>query len=191
MEVENEENAATSANSATPATPATPASTEGGALGENGDGNEVGAVDLQAELAAFEDRYLRLAAEFENYRKRTRDELMQSRARAQAAFLGTLLDVFDDMSRVHAVDPAQATLNVVLEGMALVERKLNHVLEEAGVTWVDPMGAAFDPSSMDAVFRAPTDDAALDDTVAQVFQRGVQLGEILVRPARVSVFKAD
>jgi molecular chaperone GrpE len=185
MEVENEENAATSATSATSV------SNDGDGLGKSGAGNEAGAVDLQAELAAFEDRYLRLAAEFENYRKRTRDELMQSRARAQAAFLGSLLDVFDDMARVHAVDPAQATLDSVLEGMALVERKLNHVLEEAGVTWVDPMGAAFDPSSMDAVFRAPTDDAALDDTVAQVFQRGVQLGELLVRPARVSVFKAD
>jgi molecular chaperone GrpE len=146
---------------------------------------------LQREFAALEDRYLRLAAEFENFRKRTRDELAQSRTRAQAAFLGTLLDVFDDLNRVHTVNQETATVGSVLEGIALLERKLYHALEEAGVTWVEPTGAPFDPASMDAVFRAPTEDAAHDDTVAQVFQRGVLLKEILVRPAKVSVFKAD
>jgi len=144
-----------------------------------------------AALAELEDRHLRLAAEFENYRKRTRDELAQSRVRAQAALLGALLDIFDDFARIQELDPDHATAASILEGMGLVEKKLNHALQEAGVTWIDPTGAPFNPSEMDAVLRTPTDDAAADDTVAQVFQRGVQLRDILVRPARVSVFKAD
>jgi molecular chaperone GrpE len=146
---------------------------------------------LARELAELQDRHLRLAAEFENYRKRTREDMYSAGVRGQAALVGSLLDALDDFERVHGVDPEHATIASIIEGMQLVERKLNRVLAEAGLEVLDPEGAVFDPETMEAVLRVPVEDPGLDDTVEQVFQRGVVFKGHLVRPARVSVRKAD
>jgi molecular chaperone GrpE len=145
----------------------------------------------RAELDELKDRHLRLAAEFENFRKRTRDELTGVSERAKAAFIGSLLDVLDDFQRVHEVDTQTATAASVLEGVAMVQRKLDRVLAEAGLETLDPTGQAFNPETMEAVLRVPTEDEELDDQVAQVFQPGARFRGHLVRPARVSVHKAD
>ena len=86
----------------------------------------------QAELEELRDRHLRLAAEFENFRKRTREELMGAGERAQATLVGSLLDVLDDFHRMHEVEVEHATAGSVLEGVSLVQRKLDRVLAEAG-----------------------------------------------------------
>lgn len=142
-------------------------------------------------LAELQDRYLRLAAEFENYRKRTRDELAQSATRAQGRLVASLLDAVDDFQRIHALDADAVSATSVLEGVALVERKLMHALEEAGLAMLNPAGAPFDPNTMEALLRVPTDDPALDDMVDQVLQPGAHFHDLLLRPARVSVRKLD
>ncbi len=147
--------------------------------------------DLSAELEELRDRHLRLAAEFENFRKRSRDEFSNASARAKASLIGTLLDVLDDFHRMHEVDTRTATVQSVLEGVAMVQRKLDKVLEDAGLELVDPVDEPFDPETMEAVLRVPADDPALDDHVAQVFQVGARFRGHLVRPARVSVLKFD
>ncbi len=154
-------------------------------------GEDEGLTVLERELEELSDRHLRLAAEFENYRKRTREELLSSGARAQASLVATLLDAFDDFHRVTELDEAGATLETVLEGVRMVERKLERALADAGVEWLDPAGEAFDPERMEAVMRVPAADEDEDDTVEQVFQRGVLLKGHLVRPARVTVRKLD
>ena len=146
---------------------------------------------LQEELQTLNDRHLRLAAEFQNYRRRAESEMAGARDRAQAELMRRFLDVLDDLQRVSGLDPADEAVSVesIVEGVDLVERKFLRTLEDAGVEVIDPTGEAFDPESMEAVMRVPADDPGDDDRVQQVFQKGYRLSGQLVRPARVSVLK--
>jgi molecular chaperone GrpE len=149
---------------------------------------------LQSEFDTLNDRHLRLAAEFNNYRRRADGERTETWARAQADLLRRFLDVLDDLQRVSGLDPADAAVSVesIVEGVDLVERKFNNALRDAGADVIDPaQGDVFDPEHMEAMMRVPTDDEEQDDQVDQVLQKGYLLGGHLVRPARVSVFKAD
>lgn len=146
---------------------------------------------LQEELQTLNDRHLRLAAEFQNYRRRAENEMAGARDRAQAELLRRFLDVLDDLQRVSGLDPADEAVSVesIVEGVDLVERKFLRTLEDTGVEVIDPAGEVFDPESMEAVMRVPADDPGDDDRVQQVFQKGYRLSGHLVRPARVSVLK--
>ncbi len=147
---------------------------------------------LEEERDHLKDQHLRLAADFGNYRRRTEDRLRQRWNRAQADLVGRLLDPLDDLRRVTALEPeSTASVDAIVEGVDLVERKFFRALEEAGVEVVDPEGERFDPNTMEAMMRMATDKEADDDTVAQVFQRGYTMKGMLIRPARVSVFKAE
>jgi len=146
---------------------------------------------LVKELESLKDRHLRLAAEFDNYRKRSQHQLGESSARAQAYLAAEIIDVLDDFDRITAIDPETATLGSVIEGVDLVKRKMRQVLDGAGLEEIDPAGERFDPNTMEAVLRIPTSSAEEDDTVAQVFQRGYRFRGQLLRPARVSVRKSE
>ena len=150
--------------------------------------------ELRAEFDELNDRHLRLAAEFTNFRRRAEQEQLGAWARAQADLVKKFLDVLDDLTRVAALDPADeaTTVEQVVDGIDLVERKFIRCLEDAGVGVIAPeSGATFDPERMEAMMRVPAADPAQDDTVAQTFQKGYDLDGNLIRPARVSVFKAD
>lgn len=146
--------------------------------------------ELRAERDQARDRHLRLAADFDNYRKRTEDRLRQRWDRAQADLLSRMLEPLDDLLRVTALEPDSASVEAIVEGVDLVERKFFRVLEEAGVEVVDPEGEAFDPNIMEAMMRVPAGSEEDDDRVERVFQRGYTFKGLLVRPARVSVYKA-
>jgi molecular chaperone GrpE len=143
---------------------------------------------LQRDLAVASDRYLRLAAEFDNYRKRVDRERVDSRVRAQSELAGRLLDTLDDLERVVQYADA-STADALLQGVQLVERKLRQTLESAGLETIDADGAPFDPNSMEAVAMVATDSIEEDDTVSDVFQRGYSFQGTLLRPARVRVKK--
>lgn len=146
---------------------------------------------LQAEFESLNDRHLRLAAEFENYRKRARGEMSESWVRAQADLVRRLLDSLDDLERVGHQDPEQATKESLVEGVDLVYRKLLRALEDAGLELLDPAGERFDPAVMEAMMRVPTEEEEEDDTVSQVLQKGYAFQGHLVRPARVAVRKVE
>jgi molecular chaperone GrpE len=148
---------------------------------------------LQAEFDTLNDRHLRLAAEFSNYRRRQETEMTEAWGRAQADLVRRLLDVLDDLQRVSALDPADesVTVNTIVEGVDLVERKFLRALEDAGVEVIAPEGEAFDPETMEAMMRVETESEDDDDRVAGVLQKGYRLKGHLVRPARVSVFKVE
>lgn len=146
---------------------------------------------LRSELSELNDRHLRLAAEFDNFRRRSQSQMGQSGVRAQASLVEKLLDVLDDFDRISGLDREKASVESVLEGMELVERKLHRVLIDAGLEPLDPEGEPFDPNSMEAMLKEPTDQPEEDDTVGQVLQRGFRFRGQLVRPARVSVRKHD
>ncbi len=149
------------------------------------DGEAEGA--LGRELEELNDRHLRLAAEFDNFRRRSHAEMGQAGTRAQASLVGSILDVLDDFERVATLDPEQATVQSVLEGVRLMEQKLRRALMGAGLEEVDPHGETFDPNAMEAMMRVPADSPDEDGEVAQVFQKGFVFKGHLLRPARVSV----
>src|SRR5690606_37265278 len=149
------------------------------------------AEELRRELDEVNDRFLRLAAEFNNYRRRQEQERLDTWSRAQGELLSRLLDVFDDIDRVAALDLSNATVEAIMEGVDLVARKIGHALKESDVEVIDPEGEAFDPTRMEAMMRVPAPSPDADDRIAQVLQKGYEIKGMLVRPARVAVYKAD
>ncbi|MDH5589625.1 MAG: nucleotide exchange factor GrpE [Gemmatimonadota bacterium] len=152
---------------------------------------EMELADLHAEFESLNDRHLRLAAEFNNFRRRVEAERVDAWGRAQADLLARFLDVLDDLQRVAQLDLSNATVEAIMEGVDLVERKFVRALEDAGVEMIDPGGEVFDPEIMEAMMRLTAEVPEDDERVAQVFQKGYTIKGQLVRPARVSVFKAD
>lgn len=155
--------------------------------------SDEGAIDspLAAELDELKDRHVRLVAEFDNFRKRSYNELSEAGVRGQATLVGRLLDVLDDMSRVTGLDPEDASAEAILEGVAMVEKKLHRTLEDAGLERIAPEGDPFDPNSMEALIRMPASSPEEDDTVGQLLQTGFRFKGHLVRPARVGVLKFE
>jgi len=158
---------------------------EEGAAGDSGASVEVD--ELRQELESLNDRHLRLAAEFDNYRKRNQREREALAGRLQADLVTALLDVLDDLQRVEE-GGEEVDAEAVREGVRLVEKKLLTVLEGTGLSAVDAEGARFDPELMEALGMVPTDDPEKDGTVADVFQRGYRMRDMLLRPARVRVY---
>ncbi len=146
---------------------------------------------LQNELADLNDRHLRLVAEFTNYRRRAESELSEAWARAQADLLRSFVDGLDDLQRVGAWQAESTTVEALVEGVDLVERKFRQALEAAGVELIDPVGEVFDPNIMEAMVGVPTEDPEDDQKVQEVFQKGYLFKGHLVRPARVIVFKHE
>ncbi len=164
--------------------------------GEGGspDPDEAGMAEevnqLRSELRTLNDQHLRLAAEFDNYRKRNERDRSRLATRLQADLVASLLDVLDDLQRVEE-SGVGTDAESVLEGVRLVEKKFFGVLEAAGLETLDAEGAAFDPEVMEALAAVPTDDPDQDHRVADVFQRGYRFRGVLVRPARVRVWQYD
>jgi molecular chaperone GrpE len=142
---------------------------------------------LEEEVAELKDRHLRLAAEFDNYRKRINRERSELSDRAQASFVAKLLDVLDDMDRLVASDPA-TPLASLRAGLSAVDRKLSKELEDAGVERIDPVGTTFDPSQHEAVSTVPAPDRSKEQQVSATFAPGYRFKGVLVRPARVQVY---
>jgi molecular chaperone GrpE len=142
---------------------------------------------LEDELAALKDRHLRLAADFENFRRRAVRERTEAWERAQGELVLRLADALDDLARFARVDPAQTDAARLHEGVDLVERKLWKELTAAGVSRVDETGVPFDPHVHEAVTTAPAPRPDADQTVGAVLQAGYRIGKVLLRPARVQV----
>ena len=145
-------------------------------------GQEV--VEEQPEEAAPDDSYLRLAADFDNYRKRVAREHAELTARANERLVNELLPVLDDLERAleAATEHEEAKLE---EGVQLVHRSLAALLERHGLTEIDTEGA-FDPHVHEALLAQPAEGAE-EGSVLQVLQKGYRLGDKVLRPARVIV----
>lgn len=145
------------------------------------------AGDLERELTLERDKYLRLAAEFDNFRKRMMKERADAEARGQAELVRLLLDPLDDISRFADLDPTVTDCATVVQGVDMVEKKFEKQLRAAGLEPVNPLDSPFDPNLHEAVATEPAASADLDDTIAQVYQVGYTFRGQLLRPARVVV----
>ena len=145
------------------------------------------ASELERELTLERDKYLRLVAEFDNFRKRMMKERIEAESRGQAELVRHMLDPLDDIARFAHVDPATTESATVVEGVALVEKKLDKSLRAAGLEVINPVGEKFDPAMHEAVAIEATANGDLDGTVAQVYQVGYAFKGQMLRPARVVV----
>ncbi|MBA3345640.1 MAG: nucleotide exchange factor GrpE [Gemmatimonadales bacterium] len=142
---------------------------------------------LESQLDEARERHLRLAAEYDNFRKRNARERSEMADRAQAALVTRLLDVLDDMDRLGA-DGGGASPETFRHAFSLVDKKLHKELETAGLEPIDPVGEVFDPSVHEAVSAVPPPSPEQDHRVSATFQAGYRFKGTLVRPARVQVY---
>ena len=131
-----------------------------------------------------DDRLLRLAADFENYKKRATRERLEYMALANERLVKDLLPILDDLERAleAAAEHEEAKLE---EGVRLVHRSLAHLLEREGLKQIDTEGG-FDPHVHEALLAQPSEEHESGD-VLDVIQKGYRLGDRVIRPARVIV----
>ncbi len=141
---------------------------------------------LQADLAAARDQALRTAAEMQNLRRRTEQEVEKAHKFALERFAGELLPVVDNLERALAAIPADEAAN--REGVELTLKSLLAALEKHGVSLIDPHGEHFNPDHHQAIAMLEAPHAA-PNTVVDVMQKGYSLNGRLLRPAMVAVAK--
>ena len=154
--------------------------------------SQLAAVEAQlgitaAQLAEQKDKLLRLAAEFDNFRKRSARERQEAEARGMSVLVRGILDELDDLGRFAHVDPATTSSLTLQQGVEMIEKKLLKSLAGHGLEIVNPVGQPFDPAAQEAVTTAPAESPEEDHLVAQVFQVGYVFNGQLLRPARVVV----
>jgi molecular chaperone GrpE len=133
------------------------------------------------------DRYLRLAAEYDNYRKRSAKERQDAGSRAQADLVRQMVEALDDVARFAHIDPATTDAVTIVQGVDMVEKKLLKALGNAGLEVINPVGETFDPALHEAVATEPTSAQEDDHVVSRVYQPGYVFKSQLLRPARVVV----
>ena len=166
------------------------ASRDDAADGAGGDANantNTAEAAPDAQLEEQRDRYLRLAAEYDNYRKRSARERQEAGARAQGELVKSLIDSLDDLVRVNAQDPDVVDAKTIHQGVEVASKKLMKALSAAGLELIDPVDQPFDPALHEAVSTEPALSREDDHMVSRVFQQGYKYNGQLLRPARVVV----
>jgi molecular chaperone GrpE len=152
---------------------------------------EAALAAAQAEIAELKDRHLRLAADFENARRRGIKDREEASLFGHQNVVKDLLASVDNLERAidHARQGGEGSQEGLLEGVELVLREIQSVLARHGVVPIEAHGQPFDPALHEAMAQLP-DGSVPANTVVQVFQPGYQLRGRLLRPARVVVSKA-
>ena len=144
--------------------------------------------DVQEELLAAQDKYLRLAAEFENYKRRSQRDLSESIKFANESLLKNLLPVIDNLERAIKCGKDAGMVNAVMEGVELTHKSFLETVEKLGLRQISSAGQPFDPSRHQAVAQVESDthDANM---VVEEYQKGYFLHDRILRPAMVTVAK--
>jgi len=159
---------------------------------EDGTGAETAALNESiaeqlAQLREQNERYLRLAAEYENFRKRAVRDRQEAELRGMGLLIRGIIDALDDIGRFAHVDPAVTDSSTIVQGVDMVERKLLKSLAGHGLEVINPVGQPFDPGKHEAVTATPAESPEEDHVVGKVFQVGYVFNRQLLRPARVAV----
>ena len=138
---------------------------------------------VDEKLAQAEEKYLRLAAEYDNYRKRTAKEKESAWTNAKAQTVAAFLPVYDNLERALK---QQTTDEAYAKGVEMTMKGLQDALSGLGVELIPALGETFDPNRHNAVMHVE-DDAAEENTVVEVFQQGFTCGDKVIRFAMVKV----
>ena len=160
-------------------------------MSDSAHGGDIGAAEpgaleteLESELAELQDRHLRLAAEYDNYRKRTAKEWKEHQARSIAEVLREVLELADNLQR--ALDAPHGDEAGLRRGVDLIAQQLQAKLRRFGVEPMDVRGHEFDPTRHEAVLAVDS-DAVPSQCIVDEVQRGYLLNGEVLRPARVTV----
>lgn len=161
--------------------------------GADGDASANGApadplAEAKAEALRFKDQWMRSAADFDNFRKRSRKELEDTRKAGREELLKDLLPVFDNLERAMTSSERATEVKPVADGLKMVLRQFADTLGRSGITKVNTVGNNFDPSVHEAIQQVETDEHPPGTVVAEV-QPGYLQGDRLVRAAMVVVAK--
>ena len=137
------------------------------------------------EAREWQDRYLRLHAEWDTYRRRMTEQRAEEKIRATEKLMENLLPVLDDFERTvsYATENGEAGL---LDGVKAVQSKLMDALGKGGLVVIDPAGEAYDALEAQAVATVP-DEQSFDETVKDVYQKGYKMGKKVLRAAMVTI----
>lgn len=139
---------------------------------------------LKAKAAETEDKLLRLRADFENFRRRTRQEKEDLGNSVEAEFVKNLLPLIDNFERAMAADTTD--VETFKKGMAMIQKQLMDALKNKGLEPIETKDAKFDPNFHQAVMRVENPDLE-DDTIAMEMQKGYMVKGKVIRPAMVQV----
>ncbi|MDR0680290.1 MAG: nucleotide exchange factor GrpE [Dysgonamonadaceae bacterium] len=153
---------------------------------EDADGNDIAAEE---ELAQLKDSYLRLMAEYDNYRKRTVKEKADLIRNGGEKTLTGLLPVVDDFERALEMLDKATDLKAVREGVNLIFQKFSSFLQQNGVRAIEAVGMEFDPDVCDAVAMVPAEEEEQKGKVIDDVQTGYMLNDKVIRHAKVVVAK--
>lgn len=148
---------------------------------------ELPSRDWEAEIAEWQDKYLRLQAEFDNFRKRTlreKSELIKNAA--ESAFKG-LLPIVDDMERALKASEGVDDAASIREGMELIYKKLKKYMEQNGVKEMDPEDREFDADRHEAISAVPVADESLKGKILDTVEKGYTINDKVLRHAKVVV----
>lgn len=140
---------------------------------------------LEAELADAKQKYLRLAADFENFKKRSRQDQLETIQHASSELIGRLLPVLDDLRSALDHMPA-GTDEAWAKGIELGVRKLEEVMSTHGLEPIASIGSRFDPRFHEAIGHVESDEHP-EDTVVSELRRGYRIRDRVVRPSLVRV----
>ncbi len=144
---------------------------------------------IRTERDEMQDKYIRLAAEFENFRKRNARERVELIQTAGRDVIQSLLEVLDDMDRAAIQMASSDDVAANREGVSLVFNKLHSALQSKGLRVMDCAGAEFDPELHEAVAEIPASSEDMKGRIVDVLQKGYYLNEKLIRHAKVVVGK--
>lgn len=142
------------------------------------------AENTAEQLEAERERYLRLYAEFDNFRKRTAKEKLEAYGEATARCIEQLLPVVDNFERAMEAPCSDAQYQ---SGMEMIFGQIRNFLEKLGVTEIEALGAQFDPNIHNAIKQGEATEEYPEGTVCEVFQKGYMLKDKMIRPAMVAV----
>ncbi len=150
-------------------------------------GNEAPTLaDLQQEIDELEQKNLRLRADFENYRKRSYNEMLESRKSAVIDTLIPMLRVFDTFDMAMMAAENSDNIESLMQGMKMIQTDFGKALEEYGIDRIDANGKEFDPNLHEAVATEASDTVPEGQVIKQ-WNCGYKMGDRVIRPARVVV----
>ncbi|GAA3951566.1 nucleotide exchange factor GrpE [Hymenobacter algoricola] len=156
----------------------TPEGLDGGAPKAEG-------TKTDAELAELKDKYLRLAAEFDNYKRRTTKERADLFKSANQELMVALLPVLDDFERARHATQATTDAGAVRESIEIIQNKLNKTLQQKGLTPMEAKGGDFDADLHEAITQIPAPSEDLKGKIVDEVEKGYYLGDKVIRHAKV------